>query len=306
MRIFFFSAHIRRPSKCEIDRDRYTYNVYSEQDRRRTFSNWPKPFINTDQLAQYGFYHYGGDKVKCAFCNVVISDWVETDTPLSEHMKHSPHCPFLNRRVTQNIPIDEALLDRNLPDVSPDECSEFGCAHPSMKQSEHYEHPDLMLEVDRMKTYNSWPKSIRQRPPELVDAGFFYTGQGDMVICFSCGLGLRDWEIDDIPLVEHAKYTNGCIYLNLVKGPTFIANVKEAQEKDDASKKAVTRSVSCVGNEDNEISMENACKICYGKVADILFQPCNHCASCGSCSVSLKVCPVCRRTIATKTKIFFS
>ncbi len=280
--------------------------MYSEYDRRRTFVNWPKPYISVHQLAQFGFYHYGGDKVKCAFCNIVVSDWDETDSPLTEHIKHSPHCPLLNRSFTQNIPIDGAELDRNLPYLSPDECSEFTCTHPAVKKSDRYEYPDLMLEVNRMKTFNNWPKSIRQRPKELVDAGLFYSGQGDQVICFSCGLGLRDWEIDDVPLIEHAKYTTECAYLNLVKGPAFVNGIKEAQSKNEATMKTVTRSVSHMEKEEKEISTENACKICYDKVADIVFQPCNHCASCGSCSVSLKTCPVCRRTIATKTKIYFA
>lgn len=280
--------------------------MYSELDRRRTFVNWPKPFISTDQLAQFGFYHYGGDKTKCAFCNVVISDWDIVDTPLSEHLKHSPHCPLLNRHSTQNIPIDEEQLNQSLPEIFPDECGPSGCSHPSQQRHEHYEHPDLMLEVDRRKTFNDWPKSIRQKPRELAEAGFFYTGQGDMVICFSCGLGLRDWDIDDNPIVEHAKYTTDCMYLNLVKGTTFVENVKEEQIKAASSIKTVIRSPSHYGQEENEISMDSVCKICYAKVSDILLSPCNHCASCGSCSVPLKTCPVCRRTIEKKTKIFFS
>ncbi|KAG4079894.1 hypothetical protein HA402_015025 [Bradysia odoriphaga] len=296
--------HIRRPSKCEIDRDRYTYNVYSEYDRRRTFVNWPKSYINTDQLAKFGFYHYGGDKVKCAFCNVVVRDWDESDSPLAEHLKHSSHCPLLNRQFTQNIPIDEDELNRSLPEISPDECSEMTCKHTPINKSEHHEHPDYILEHNRLKTFCNWPKSIRQRPAELVEAGFFYSGQGDMVICFSCGLGLRDWEIEDIPVVEHAKHTSQCSYLNLVKGEEFVKSIKKAESENDTTKKTVTRNVSIIGNE--ETSIENACKICYERVADILFQPCNHCASCGRCSVSLETCPVCRRTIERKTKIFFS
>lgn len=299
--------HIRRPSKCEIiDRDRYTYNVYSEYDRRRTFVNWPKPYINTDQLAQFGFYHYGGDKVKCAFCNIIIKDWDESDSPLAEHIKHSSHCPLLNRQFTQNIPINEDELNRSLPEISPDECSENTCEHTHINKPVRYEHPDYVLEVSRMKTFCSWPKSIRQRPQELVEAGFFYTGQGDMVICFSCGLGLRDWEIEDIPIVEHAKHTIECIYLNLVKGAEFVKNIKRAESENDTAKKTVTRNVSIIGDDESTSSAENTCKICYDKVADILFQPCNHCASCGRCSVSLETCPVCRRTIERKTKIYFS
>lgn len=245
--------------------------------------------------------------MKCAFCDVVISDWDETDVPLTEHIKHSRgRCPLLNRSRTQNIPLDEADLNRNLPEVTPDECSGYGCEYHPPKQSDYYVHPEYVLEVNRMKTFSTWPKSIRQRPEELVETGFFYTGQGDLVFCFSCGLGLRDWEIDDVPSDEHAKYTTDCIFLNLVKGPEYIANVKEAQLKDDLSKRTVARSFSHMGQEQHEISLENACKICLDKNADILFQPCNHCASCGSCSVSLKTCPVCRKPIATKTKIFFS
>lgn len=46
-----------------------------------------------------------------------------------------------------------------------------------------------------------------------------------------------------------------------------------------------------------EIERERSCKVCYGNVADILFQPCGHICACSSCSTRLTSCPVCRRRI---------
>jgi hypothetical protein len=45
---------------------------------------------------------------------------------------------------------------------------------------------------------------LKQRPQELSDAGFYYSGKGDRVCCFSCGGGLKDWEEGDNPWEQHA------------------------------------------------------------------------------------------------------
>ena len=41
----------------------------------------------------------------------------------------------------------------------------------------------------RLQSFNSWPKSLSQKPTLLAKAGFYYTGTGDRVCCFCCGLG---------------------------------------------------------------------------------------------------------------------
>lgn len=58
------------------------------------------------------------------------------------------------------------------------------------------------------------------------------TGRGDQVMCFHCGLGLKDWEDGDDPWVEHARWSSRCNYVRLIKGKEFIDEVcgKEKQQ----------------------------------------------------------------------------
>ncbi|XP_058126534.1 death-associated inhibitor of apoptosis 1-like [Anopheles ziemanni] len=84
------------------------------------------------------------------------------------------------------------------------------------------EYPNYAIEADRFKSYEDWPTSLKQKPKQLSDAGFFYTGKSDRVKCFSCGGGLKDWEQDDEPWQQHAIWYSNCHYLQLMKGPEFI------------------------------------------------------------------------------------
>lgn len=72
-----------------------------------------------------------------------------------------------------------------------------------------------------------WPVNrIKQTPRSLADAGFFYTGYSDRVRCFHCGGGLWNWQDDDDPWVEHARWFPNCAYVMLVKGEAFIEEAK--------------------------------------------------------------------------------
>ncbi len=41
--------------------------------------------------------------------------------------------------------------------------------------------------------------------------------------CFSCDGGLRNWQPDDDPWTEHARWFSRCNFVRLVKGDEFIA-----------------------------------------------------------------------------------
>lgn len=42
------------------------------------------------------------------------------------------------------------------------------------------------------------------------------------MLCFCCSQGLRDWEDDDEPWIEHARWSPRCSYLLLCKGKHFV------------------------------------------------------------------------------------
>lgn len=58
----------------------------------------------------------------------------------------------------------------------------------------------------RFQSYGEyWPKQMAQSPLPLALAGFFYTGEGDRVKTFCCGLVVNQWNHFDVPWDKH-KY----------------------------------------------------------------------------------------------------
>lgn len=94
-----------------------------------------------------------------------------------------------------------------------------------------YTTPHLEIEANRLKTFKEWPINLKMKPRELSDAGFFYTGMGDRVQCFSCGGGLKNWEDDDVALEQHALWYGNCEYLKLIKGQKYIDAVLEKHKR---------------------------------------------------------------------------
>ncbi|XP_058178312.1 death-associated inhibitor of apoptosis 1-like [Anopheles ziemanni] len=232
-----------------------------ESKRLETYSRWPKPLIIMPAiLARFGFYYTGArDIVKCYFCLVELGSWERTDDAAREHLRWSRHCPLMTRRQTNNVPLDANFLN-DVPQpafdtvgvrsqqVSPaQQAAEEPIAPRSLRLTDavpvaEYNRQVLAKEVQapkvrakypsyvqleqRLKTFNDWPIALPQKPEQLVEAGFFYTGKSDQVACFSCGGQLKGWVPGDDPWEEHAKYYEDCHYLRLMKTRAFIDNCK--------------------------------------------------------------------------------
>lgn len=237
----------------------------SEEERLKSFERWPLDFIDKRVLAQTGMIYTGdGDKVKCYFCDVEIGRWEPIDHPVQEHMKWSPNCPLLRRRTVNNIPINMEALDRVLPPLSYDVCGSISeptetrptaiaedSISPSLSSRSAFyqmEYPAYAVEAARFRSFADWPRTMKQRPKDLAEAGFFYTGNGDRVNCFSCGGGLKDWDENDDPWEQHALWLKKCRYLKLMKGQDYIdaviAKHKLAAEKREEASTTTTESQS--------------------------------------------------------------
>lgn len=64
--------------------------------------------------------------------------------------------------------------------------------------------------------------------PMYITFEFFCIGAGysDCCRCFYCGGGLKNWEPDDDPWVEHARWFKDCPYLLTSKGKGFVEAVQ--------------------------------------------------------------------------------
>ena len=56
-------------------------------------------------------------------------------------------------------------------------------------------------------------------------------GEGDIVRCFCCDIGLAEWEEEDIAWEEHAKHSPGCPFLKEIKGEEYINTVQREWTK---------------------------------------------------------------------------
>lgn len=365
---------VQRPSAAGIV-DASSLN--REEARRKTFNaSWPHGHLDTNLLAQTGFYFVGpSDNVKCFFCKVEIGRWEPNDHEVTEHQRWSMNCPLLRRRSTNNVPIDAVALDRVLPPVTIDVCgpginvrhntvsegsfdvfpgaSEFQSHGQSMPVdvppfASAYqsplsvpaaantssircpEHPEYAIESARLRSFEDWPKTMKQKPQELSDAGFFYTMKGDRVKCFSCGGGLRDWDEMDVPWEQHAQWFGHCEYLQLIKGQEYIDQVKAANSTTEEGEQMVVNQAKTAKNInfDVESSIASAlqlpvdddagsgagnascgsklCKICYSCEYNTAFLPCGHVVACAKCASSVSKCPVCRKPFERVMRVYFS
>lgn len=341
-----------------------------EANRLKTFENWTVSFMDKHQLALLGFYYYGpSDMVKCYFCGVEIGMWEEGDDVLTDHMRWSPSCNLIRRNETNNVAINEALLNQTLPPApTPDV---YGSIERSntvsegaiealseddvhMYQHQLYgqggidavlrgslnlsttrpptisrpEHPEYAVEAKRIESYEDWPKTMRQKPQQLSDAGFYYTGKGDRVCCFSCGGGLKDWEENDDPWDQHGMWYGKCEYLKLMKGENFIA--KMAKQREEICKRSNEGAASCSSqssqssmkeetvttncekesseksDEEEEKRDSKLCKICYSNEYNTIFLPCGHVIACAKCASSVTKCPACRQPFENVMRVYFS
>ena len=88
-------------------------------------------------------------------------------------------------------------------DASPEFCKSAAFVN-------NFESLSLASVVDRYGTFESWPLSHFIKPYDLAKAGFVYTGYSDKVECVKCKIVLKKFEIDDIPMLEHTRWSPKC------------------------------------------------------------------------------------------------
>lgn len=282
-----------------------------EAQRLRTFDRWPIPFIDKHQLALLGFYYFGPcDLVKCYFCGIEVGMWEEGDDVLADHVRWSPLCPFICRRRTNNVPINEDLLNRMLggvPTGGSTPQSEFAV---ETNRTDWHAFPEFAVETNRVASYTDWPKFLKQRPQDLSDAGFYYSGKGDRVCCFSCGGGLKDWEEGDSPWEQHAMWYGNCEYLKLMKGKCFIDQMaKKRKEEFERPHENLTPPAEGFERPHENLTpplSDVSCKICYDNECNTIFLPCGHIIACAKCASSVAKCPACRQPFNSVVRAYFS
>lgn len=234
------ASHIFIEETDEIDSGDYRF----ESARLESFKDWPCSWIKPEKLATAGFYYTGeSDKVKCFECQIEICEWQADDNPMADHQRWSGRCRFIRNIPCGNVPIgtDPSTIPAPVP-KGVDVCGPYGSIYmpysgPDDEDIEERvncklreiasrpKHPEYASYSARIASFDRWPKAMSQTKEALATAGFYYTGSGDQTLCYHCGGGLRDWEPEDDPWIEHAKWFENCPYLLLTKGTEFVSNI---------------------------------------------------------------------------------
>ncbi|XP_045499128.1 baculoviral IAP repeat-containing protein 7-B isoform X2 [Colias croceus] len=71
----------------------------------------------------------------------------------------------------------------------------------------------MNIESNRLNTFTNWPASAPVDPIRIARAGFFYTGNGCEVECFSCRGKISEWNYGDQVMWRHRLLSPNCSFV---------------------------------------------------------------------------------------------
>ncbi|NXE20579.1 BIR7B protein, partial [Ardeotis kori] len=291
-----------RAARCQL----FESSMRNEARRLRTFRQWPSTSpVSARDLVKAGFFFVGPrDEVQCFCCGGVLQDWRPGDCPIAEHLKFFPSCKFICGEDVGN----QAMLP--LQEIFDTVDGQFLSLLPGIDSEEtalpnEPEYPEMVTEEMRLSTFQNWPQYTDMRPEQLARAGFFYTGHDDVVTCFYCDGGMRNWSFGDDPWREHAKWYPECEFLLRSRGREFVSSVQDLGffffflfGKDESGMSAEEQL--------RRLQEERMCKVCMDRDVSVVFVPCGHLVACGECASNLRLCPICRAVIRGSVRTFMS
>ncbi|OCU02368.1 baculoviral IAP repeat-containing protein 1 [Xenopus laevis] len=157
------------------------------------------------ELAAAGFYFTGiSNSSQCFCCGLVLCRQSLTTSPMQKHKKCNPSCGFVQGKDVGNISKYEVRLQ-------------------PLEPNGRLEKDAMKSEERRLGTFKGWPVYAAVEPQALAHSGFYFTGRRDTVQCFSCDGCLGNWEENDDPWKEHAKWFPECVFLRSEKSEAEIS-----------------------------------------------------------------------------------
>ncbi|QKE44583.1 putative inhibitor of apoptosis protein [Yalta virus] len=168
---------------------------------------------------------------------------------LERHLLSTSISPFPSYDVPFMLYIDDEDDDNEDP-LSYDNLLDY-----EMDRQIDWRYSKYSLEENRIKSFNDWPRGLRQHSKELADAGFFYTGANETVRCFKCRVLCRDWELGEDVWIGHFKLSPKCQYGLLMK-PDIFQSSEENEVSVNEEDANVSNNDASVSNNDLNTSID--------------------------------------------------
>lgn len=72
----------------------------------------------------------------------------------------------------------------------------------------------MTSELARIATFSRWPSDAEAEVFALAREGFYYSGNGDGVICSACSVSLDGWKWSESPAEKHRRLSPRCKFVN--------------------------------------------------------------------------------------------
>ncbi|XP_033188366.2 baculoviral IAP repeat-containing protein 7-B-like [Bombus vancouverensis nearcticus] len=137
-------------------------------------------------------------------------------------MRHGTESPPAGQDDHSTLPVDSISADEFavpsgssasvIDSTSPIQSTASMSPVPSTSHGIEENNDDYRFEASRRWSFRSWPK-ISVDPVSLAAAGFYYTGEIDIVRCFECQVMIHDWSDGDIPMQIHETCSPECRFI---------------------------------------------------------------------------------------------
>ena len=247
--------------------ERYDHLKF-EANRVRTFIDWPRRSLSPFTMARAGFYYTRHlDFVRCIFCGIVIGDWSDEDDQYERHS--AGYCPFLNGEPVGNVSIGvSSLLEEKRKDAAVHQQPRvWQSPHVSTEAAQIFSH--LQSYDVRLASFRGWTSKCNVNhawsyfnesslPPltRLALWGFAYTGIGDHVVCYACGLKMYGWNYDDNVMEIHRYYSPQCPHM-LTQSFTFSSVPKPPPLEEERKRMTNTRFFYDFDDDEIQYMMQN-------------------------------------------------
>lgn len=139
-----------------------------------------------------GLYFTGHEDIlACCWCNHHMGHWESGDDPVERHLNEYPHCKFLlnlcvdisvchhcNKMVPKTIRLPGSQIKEHR-----ERCLETAIATLSIPGT-FPRNVEMLKPERRLKSFQKW--LLKDRVQDLVNNGFYSTGQGNSVACCFC------------------------------------------------------------------------------------------------------------------------
>ena len=133
------------------------------------------------------------------------------------------HCLMMLHSTSSIVPQALQAIPLKFSDIV-DSMIENKFEYPPTTKEQLPRHCDEYQSFEnRLLSFVKMPNRIMQTPDQFANAGFYYIGVLDCVMCYHCKITLRNWKLSHNPLEEHKRWAPNC---NFIKNHDRVHSVK--------------------------------------------------------------------------------